>query len=444
MRFEERYRLGALLGTGAMATVHAGTCLQCGRAVAVKRLDTRRASARDRARLREEIDVLLAVRGAPSVCQLWDAFETPNVSLLVLELLPGGDLFEQVVRRFGGGSPSVAEDAYTEDEVRELLRTALRGLAALHEMSIVHRDIKPENLVLSEAGEVVVTDFGLAKRLATGELCSDVVGTAGYMSPEVLRREAYSYPADVWSLGVVLYVLLSGSPPFPFDDEKIEAELIKAGRWSFAGPNWGDVSDDAKQCVRFMMAPLAQVRWPPKRLLAHPWLAVPADAANGDDKNGETHDAGDDAACARARGERVERQAAFACEIDRVAARKLGPLGRARPAARRRACGAVDQPRGEAIAAGERGGVGVGGVGALARREARRAHRGAGRDSVEGFRKSHSRSHSRTGTTYSSGPPDPDARGRSCRRCRACRGCPSRRRRRSHHRVRRRRARPRR
>ena len=91
------------------------------------------------------------MRGAPSVCQLWDAFETPNVSLLVLELLPGGDLFEQVVRRFGGGSPSVAEDAYTEDEVRELLRTALRGLAALHEMSIVHRDIKPENLVLSEA-----------------------------------------------------------------------------------------------------------------------------------------------------------------------------------------------------------------------------------------------------------------------------------------------------
>ena len=90
VRFEERYRLGALLGTGATSTVHAGTCLQCGRAVAVKRLDTRRASARDRARLREEIDVLLAVRGAPSVCQLWDAFETPNVSLLVLELLPGG------------------------------------------------------------------------------------------------------------------------------------------------------------------------------------------------------------------------------------------------------------------------------------------------------------------------------------------------------------------
>ena len=313
VRFEERYRLGALLGTGATSTVHAGTCLQCGRAVAVKRLDTRRASARDRARLREEIDVLLAVRGAPSVCQLWDAFETPNVSLLVLELLPGGDLFEQVVRRFGGGSPSVAEDAYTEDEVRELLRTALRGLAALHEMSIVHRDIKPENLVLSEAGEVVVTDFGLAKRLATGELCSEVVGTAGYMSPEVLRREAYSYAADVWSLGVVLYVLLSGSPPFPFDDEKIEAELIKAGRWSFAGPNWGDVSDDAKQCVRFMMAPLAQVRWPPKRLLAHPWLAVPADAANGDDKNGETH--GDEEARPRARSASSAKRRSLAKSI---------------------------------------------------------------------------------------------------------------------------------
>ena len=158
----------------------------------------------------------------------------------MLELLPEGDLFEQVVR-FGGGSPSVAEDAYTEGEVRELLRTALRGLAALHEMSIVHRDIKPENLVLSEAGGVVTT--WAREALATGELCSDVVGTAGYMSPEGCGA-GLLYAADVWSLGVVLDIL-SGSRRFRLTTRRSRPSSSWAA--GVRRPNWGDVSDDAKR-----------------------------------------------------------------------------------------------------------------------------------------------------------------------------------------------------
>merc|ERR1719453_1927641 len=132
-----------------------------------------------------------------------------------MELLPGGDLFAQVAARFAEEQHSAY---YSEHDVVQIMRMALEGLNALHEVAIVHRDIKPENILLLDRRggllDLRIADLGLAQQLAQGESCSDAVGTWAYMAPEVHLGMSSGLPADIWSMGVLLFTLLVGAPPW--------------------------------------------------------------------------------------------------------------------------------------------------------------------------------------------------------------------------------------
>ena len=250
VRFEERYCAGRVIGRGAFSTVHAATCLQSGREVAVKRVAKLRLSPAETQRLQSEMEILRRCRH-PHVVALLNHFETPATVHLVMELLPGGDIFEQVIRRFRG-----EERGYTEGDVAEIVRMALSAVAHLHALSIVHRDIKPENVLLCTGGrhaELKLADFGCAQMLRPGETCAERVGTPGYMAPELLRGATYAFAVDVWSLGVLVFMLLSGTAPFDFGDPLEEERQVCAGVWSFAHRNWGAVSDAAKGVVSRML-----------------------------------------------------------------------------------------------------------------------------------------------------------------------------------------------
>lgn len=212
---QERYALcnNRALGRGAFGSVWRAKCLQSGRHVAIKEIELPQSTRETMRKLvLREVSLMRQVDHPHVVCLL-NYFESPRAAYLVMELLPGGDLFAQVAGRFAKQQHS----AYCEHDVVQILRMALGGLNALHEVSIVHRDIKPENvLLLDRRGgflDLRIADLGLAQQLAPGESCSDAVGTWAYMAPEVHALSS-GLPADIWSMGVLLFTLLVGTPPW--------------------------------------------------------------------------------------------------------------------------------------------------------------------------------------------------------------------------------------
>jgi len=213
---EERYVIGKMLGQGKYGQVYKAVCMQSGVRMAVKVLpladETTRASAMQELAIMRRID-------HPHVVHLANYFETANSAQLVMEWLPGGDLYAQLIERFSPEPFGV--NSYSESQIRSLTFMALSGLHALHELRIVHRDIKPENLLLvNRSGGLLdlrIADLGMARWLAEGERCDDSAGTPGYMAPEVAAGARSGVKADIFSLGVLLFVLLSGESPLDFD-----------------------------------------------------------------------------------------------------------------------------------------------------------------------------------------------------------------------------------
>ena len=270
VRFEERYVLRQVIGRGASSVVHAAVCLQSGQRVAAKVVRKRSGSVREEERHKNEA-ALLRLVAHPHVVQLLNHFETPSASFFVLELLPGGDILEQLVRRFGKGGDGTR---YAESDVREILWMALSALAHVHELRVVHRDIKPENVLLVHGAgtDLRIGDFGMARRLSPGDRCADVSGTRGYMAPEILGGVPYGAAVDVWALGVLLCILLSGTPPFDFADAQKEREQVLDGRWNRTHPNWAAVSPEAHALVGRFLQVDPDRRATAAELLRSPWV----------------------------------------------------------------------------------------------------------------------------------------------------------------------------
>jgi len=280
----DRYQVGREIGRGAYGTVLAGRCLQSGRPVALKRVRLLLAA---REHLHEEVAILREVRSPHVVALLNYIEEGVSMGCLVMELLPGGDLYSQVLARYGWAEPNDAQhDAgpagYSERDVREILRMALSGLAAIHDHNVVHRDLKPENvLLLDRRGGLLdlrIADFGVARRLGPSRTVMTQAGTRGYMAPEVLSGEAHGQPVDIWSLGVILFTLLCGRLPFNHEDEAREEAAVRFGRWSFADPNWDEVSVEAKGVVRQFLSQDSHARPRAHEALDLPWLRPDTDA----------------------------------------------------------------------------------------------------------------------------------------------------------------------
>lgn len=163
------------------------------------------------------------------------AFESPTAYFLVFEIMRGGELFDRLVKK----------DNYTEREAMQTVSPLIDAIRLLHSHHIVHRDIKPENLLYKDESEhsvLKLADFGMAKLCRDGEMVSSGSGTHGYVAPEVLMQQSYGISCDIWSLGVVLYLILCGE--HPFDTENSEASIDKTlhGTLDFSSPLWQKVS----------------------------------------------------------------------------------------------------------------------------------------------------------------------------------------------------------
>ncbi|KAI8469504.1 MAG: kinase-like domain-containing protein [Monoraphidium minutum] len=285
--FKECYRLGDVLGKGGFAVVRRVTERSTGSAYAVKIMTLPPAGREpsDNESTREdifkEIDILCGLDHG-NVVWLKEYFEEggkvyliTKLVYLITELVTGGELLEAVIRR----------GAYGEGEAGLCFLALLRGIEYLHSRNVVHRDLKLENLLLASPDDITkvkIADFGLAKRAPAGAVMSTVCGTPQYVAPEVIQGTPglmYGPQVDMWSSGVVLYILLSGYPPFYSDSEPALFDMIRRGAFSFDDPAWRAVSEGAKDLIRQLLAVDPHVRPTATQCLQHPWMRAAAAAA---------------------------------------------------------------------------------------------------------------------------------------------------------------------
>uniref|UniRef100_A0A8C4R180 Protein kinase domain-containing protein n=1 Tax=Eptatretus burgeri TaxID=7764 RepID=A0A8C4R180_EPTBU len=178
----------------------------------------------------------------------------------------GGELFDRIVEK----------GFYTEKDASALIRQILSAVRHLHSMGIVHRDLKPENLLYyspEEDSKIMISDFGLSKILATGDVMSTACGTPGYVAPEILAQKPYSKAVDCWSIGVIAYILLCGYPPFYDENDARLFEQILRAEYEFDSPYWDDISDSAKDFISGLMEKEPRIRFTCEKALQHPWIA---------------------------------------------------------------------------------------------------------------------------------------------------------------------------
>lgn len=202
-KFDELYKMKDILGSGAFSTVrdgrHSATNKQC----AIKCVNRQKLSEEDAAALLDEVAILRELRHAHIIC-LYDFFDEPATYYLIMEQMTGGELFDRIV----------AKAYYNEKEARDTCKILLQAIAYCHANNVAHRDLKPENLLLRRPdsdSEVKIADFGFAKRCYTTKCLTTQCGTPGYVAPEILEGVPYDIRADMWSVGVILYILLGGT-----------------------------------------------------------------------------------------------------------------------------------------------------------------------------------------------------------------------------------------
>jgi len=235
---------GPLLGTGNFSQVKIGIAKHSGEKVAVKIVNKKQVKHKPEM-LTNEVEILLKI-DHPNVIKLLDLFDTPETLYLVMELASGGELFDRIVER----------ESYSEADAREVMWQLLCAIEYIHSQDIVHRDLKPENLLL-EAEEtdtkIKLTDFGLSRIFDNEFMLSTACGTPGYVAPEILSAVNYGPPVDMWSAGVIMYILLCGYPPFYNENDAILFESILSANYHFHTPYWDHISKPAKDLIRKLL-----------------------------------------------------------------------------------------------------------------------------------------------------------------------------------------------
>ncbi|XP_077515128.1 death-associated protein kinase related isoform X2 [Amblyomma americanum] len=251
---------------GKFATVRRCVHRESGRDFAAKYIRKRRRASDVRHEILHEALVLKMAEPCPRVVDVREVFETPSELILILELAAGGEL-QHVLD---------SEECLPEKDVVRLMRQILEAVHFLHDRNIAHLDIKPQNLLLTSSfpqGDILLCDFGISRVIGKGTEIREIVGTPDYVAPEILQYEPISLATDIWSLGVLTYVLLSGHSPFGGDTKQETFCNITNGSLDFPEDLFGDVSASAKDFIGRLIVRDASKRLSVKDCLSHPWLA---------------------------------------------------------------------------------------------------------------------------------------------------------------------------
>jgi len=277
-KFTENYELKEELGKGAFSVVKRCVQRHTGLEFAAKIINTKKLSARDFQKLEREARICRKMQH-PNIVRLHDNIQEESFHFLVFDLVTGGELFEDIVAR----------EFYSEADASHCIQQILESVNHCHSNGVVHRDLKPENLILSEkpkpqpenlllaskskGAAVKLADFGLAIEVQGDQQAwFGFAGTPGYLSPEVLKKEPYGKPVDIWACGVILYIILVGYPPFWDEDQQKLYAQIRAGAYDFPSPEWDTVTPEAKNLINQMLTVNPAKRIRAEEALKHPWI----------------------------------------------------------------------------------------------------------------------------------------------------------------------------
>uniref|UniRef100_A0A3Q3MTD5 Myosin light chain kinase, smooth muscle n=1 Tax=Mastacembelus armatus TaxID=205130 RepID=A0A3Q3MTD5_9TELE len=221
-------------------------------------------SAKDKENVRQEIGIMNSLHH-PKLVQCIDAFEGKSDIVMVLEMISGGELFERIIDE---------DFELTEREVIKYMLQIIDGVSFIHKQGIVHLDLKPENImcVNKTGSKIKLIDFGLARRLANAGTLKVLFGTPEFVAPEVINYEAISYPTDMWSIGVICYILLSGLSPFMGDNDNETLSNVTSATWDFEDEAFDEISENAKDFITKLLKKDMKARLTCAQCFEHPWL----------------------------------------------------------------------------------------------------------------------------------------------------------------------------
>jgi len=259
---ELHYDIGKQLGSGAFSVVKEGSNKKTKQKVAIKIIKKETVEGDDIKLLRREVHNLKTL-DHPHILKLYEVYESKNEFFLVMELVEGKELFDKIVER----------GQYSEKDASNITRQIISAIDYLHSKGIAHRDLKPENLLSVGTGDhevIKVADFGLSKNFGDEKMMTSC-GSPGYVAPEVLECETYDKAVDMWSIGVILYILLVGYPPFYADNDPALFKKIMACDYDF-GEGWDVISNTAKDLVKNLLVKDPKKRLTASQSLNHPFI----------------------------------------------------------------------------------------------------------------------------------------------------------------------------
>jgi Ca2+-binding EF-hand superfamily protein/RIO-like serine/threonine protein kinase len=259
------YEVKDPIGKGKFGTVKLGIHKKTGKKVAIKVMKKKQMTLQDIELQKREIEILKICQH-PSIIKLLDVFENQDYIYIVMEYLKGGDLFNYLEKR---------DFTISESRARDLTHSMAVGIFYLHSFGIAHRDLKPENILMtdeSDDAQPKLVDFGLSKIVGPSEKCHDPFGTLSYVAPEVLLQKPYDKGVDLWSLGVIIYLLMSGTLPFDDDDDREIARQTIHDEVDFSYHVWKKVSTDTKNMIKSLLDKDKDKRMTLEEVLQHPWI----------------------------------------------------------------------------------------------------------------------------------------------------------------------------
>lgn len=251
-----------VLGKGAFGTVYLGSRLIDGEEVAVKVIHHRNLNRDIVSSIENEVRAL-ELLNHPNIIKYFDLFEDQESYQLCMELVRGGDLFDRIDKKI----------SYTEKDAQYVCRTVLGALKHCHDLNVIHRDLKPENIMMrsfEDDGDIILVDFGLS--VVSPDPVTGIIGTTEYMAPEIFSMQPYGKEVDMWSLGVVAYILLCGYQPF-MGEKSMLIKRIRAGAFAFHEQYWVNMSPESKDFISSLLTTDVSKRMTATQALKHKWVS---------------------------------------------------------------------------------------------------------------------------------------------------------------------------